>query len=838
MGAAIVHSESHSPLHDQTTIGIWPDSELQSETTERPERPKVTTDEFESAMVDLKLIDPLELRPFVEAARGDVSRLSRELVRAGKLTSYQAGALAQGKAKGLLIGKYLVQKKIGQGGMGVVFMARHSRLGHTVAIKILPPSFARNAESVLRFRREVLVVGKINHPNVVSALDADEDRGVHFLAMQFIEGHNLHDLVREKGPLSVKLTLDCVIQAARGLEAAHAQGIVHRDIKPGNLMLDASGIVRVLDLGLARVTETTSVFGAAIDGSLTQSGAFMGTVDFMAPEQAENSKKADHRADIYSLGCTIHYLLTGRAPFGGDTVLRRLMAHQQEPPPSLLSACADVPTPLEAIYQKMMAKQPGDRQSSMTELIGALEECRKSARDAVSVRNSLMTFGENTVVDNTARRPRERPAVTVPDRTEPAGTRTTRGDRSEKLARREDSRALFADENKIVERPIARIGANERGLGKSAAVWLTLAVITLPVLFGAGYLLFSRSSDTPEAPPPPKAALSVDVSETGPGPVQSDPVALPIVKAAETPIADAGDRKAVTGVSSPAKPSSTRTSAAEHKKKTEPILDILVGSSRSASHKSIATALRDASPRARIRIEPGRYLQDRTLVVTKPVEIIGLGSAGSVVVETAESAGDAFLIKAPGVTVRNLTVIAHRLHAIMNVELDTLVEDCDLSGSHNVVYTGNINTLLTLRRCKIHGSINNGIWANGNAFIDECEIYENRWAGVLVEATTNFVIRGSQIHNNGNNGVPFKGDSAGTVEDCTIFLNKRSGIHIYKGGTARVIRSRINRNEATAITAEAGTKLTMEGNDLTRNRNGATALHPSAKVVRKENRIR
>ena len=195
----------------------------------------------------------------------------------------------------------------------------------------------------MRFRREVDVAARLSHPNIVSVLDADEDRGVQFMTMEYIEGNDLDRLVRDGGVLPVDQALDCVIQAARGLEAAHAQGIVHRDIKPGNLMLDGSGLVRVLDLGLARLVEASNPFGETASGPLTQSGTYMGTVDFMAPEQGIDSRRVDHRADIYSLGCTLCYLLTGRAPFEGATVLARLMAHQDRAPSSLLAARPDVP---------------------------------------------------------------------------------------------------------------------------------------------------------------------------------------------------------------------------------------------------------------------------------------------------------------------------------------------------------------------------------------------------------------------------------------------------------------------------------------------------------------
>ena len=266
--------------------------------------------------------------------------LSRTLVQAGKLTPYQAAAIYQKKSRGLLIGNYLILDKLGQGGMGMVFKARHRRLGRVGALKILPPSFARDRQAVMRFRREVEAAGRLKHPNVVAAVDADEDRGVHFLVMEYVEGRDLDRVVRDRGPMPVAQAIDCMIQAARGLEAAHAQGIVHRDIKPGNLMLDAAGTVRVLDLGLARIVDAANPFGKTAGGRLTESGMYMGTVDFMAPEQAEDSRRVDHRADIYGLGCTLYYLLTGRTPFDGATVLKRLMAHLEQPAPSLRAEAA------------------------------------------------------------------------------------------------------------------------------------------------------------------------------------------------------------------------------------------------------------------------------------------------------------------------------------------------------------------------------------------------------------------------------------------------------------------------------------------------------------------
>ncbi len=248
---------------------------------------------------------------------------------------------------------------------------------------------------MLRFRREVEAAGRLKHPNVVAALDADEDRGVHFLVMDYVEGKDLDDVVHERGPLPVGQAVDCLIQAARGLEAAHAEGIVHRDIKPANLMLDQAGTVRVLDLGLARIVESSNPFNKTAARRLTESGMYMGTIDFMAPEQAEDSHRVDHRADIYSLGCTLFYLLTGREPFPGETVLKRLMAHMERPAPSLRLARADVSLALEEVYQKMMAKRPEERPASMNELVSLLEAAKNApAPAAAGSKPELRVFDE------------------------------------------------------------------------------------------------------------------------------------------------------------------------------------------------------------------------------------------------------------------------------------------------------------------------------------------------------------------------------------------------------------------------------------------------------------
>jgi serine/threonine protein kinase len=332
--------------------------------------------EFARALIEIGITDEAELESFGTDSTEGVLGLSRRMVKAGKLTPYQAAAVYQKKTRGLLIGDYLILDKIGQGGMGLVFKARHRKLGRVGALKILPPSFARDKAAVLRFRREFEAAGQLKHLNLVAAFEANEDRGVHFLVMDFVDGVNLDKTVREQGPLAVAVAVDYAIQAARGLEAAHEKGIIHRDIKPGNLMLDRAGTVRVLDLGLARFVDASNPFSKNPAGRLTQSGMYMGTIDYMAPEQAEDSHNVDHRADIYSLGCTFFFLLTAREPFAGGTILKRMVAHQEHAAPSLRTARPDVPPELEAVYLKMMAKKPEERPATMSELISLLQAAK------------------------------------------------------------------------------------------------------------------------------------------------------------------------------------------------------------------------------------------------------------------------------------------------------------------------------------------------------------------------------------------------------------------------------------------------------------------------------
>src|SRR6185369_15872591 len=218
----------------------------------------LSVDEFVKMVVASGLLSADELRAVRsemkdEKQRTDVQEFVRELVRQKKITAYQATNVFQGKATALFLGSYVVLDKLGQGGMGMVFKAEHKTMKRIVALKVLPPNATKSPENVKRFHREVQAAARLTHPNIVAAFDAGEANRVHFLVMEFVDGSDLSQIVKKQGPLPVEKAVQCIVQAARGLEAAHAAGVVHRDIKPANLLLDKSGVVKILDMGLARL---------------------------------------------------------------------------------------------------------------------------------------------------------------------------------------------------------------------------------------------------------------------------------------------------------------------------------------------------------------------------------------------------------------------------------------------------------------------------------------------------------------------------------------------------------------------------------------------------------
>jgi tRNA A-37 threonylcarbamoyl transferase component Bud32 len=332
-----------------------------------------TADELLDLVQKSALVDEPKLRTYVQKQRdangfpADANRLAQFLVRDGLLTYFQAEQLLQGKYKRFSLGKYKVLEKLGSGGMGTVFLCEHKLMRRRVAVKVLPFQKAEDKASLDRFMREARAAAAVDHPNIVRAYDIDQDENLHFLVMEWVDGTNLQDLVKKFGPLDPLRACHYIYGAAVGLQHAYEIGLLHRDIKPGNILIDRSGVVKILDLGLARLTQDT-------DDNLTRQNdeSVLGTADYLAPEQALDSHTVDTRADIYSLGATFYFLLTGSPPFPEGSVAQKLIWHQNRPPRALKSLRQEVPDGIVAVVEKMMAKKPEERYQTPSDVMTAL----------------------------------------------------------------------------------------------------------------------------------------------------------------------------------------------------------------------------------------------------------------------------------------------------------------------------------------------------------------------------------------------------------------------------------------------------------------------------------
>jgi serine/threonine protein kinase len=321
-----------------------------------------TSDEFLELMRKSGIVDEKRLEPHVQKLRAegrlpsDPTKLAGILVRDGLVTRFQAEQLLQGKWRRFTIGKYKVLERLGQGGMGSVYLCEHKVMRRKVAVKVLPTAKANDPSALERFYREARAVAALDHPNIVHAYDIDQDESLHFLVMEYVDGASLQDMVKRRGPLDPVRAAHYVHQAAQGLAHAHLAGLVHRDIKPGNLLVDRTGVVKLLDMGLARFfNDEEDILTRKYDESV------LGTADYLSPEQATDSHEVDTRADIYSLGATFYYLLTGRTPFEEGTVAQKLLWHQTRRPKPVTTHRTDVPEAMLAVLDKMMEKRPEDR---------------------------------------------------------------------------------------------------------------------------------------------------------------------------------------------------------------------------------------------------------------------------------------------------------------------------------------------------------------------------------------------------------------------------------------------------------------------------------------------
>ena len=285
----------------------------------------------------------------------DVGELANELIAAGLITSWQMDQLLKGKYKGFRLGKYTLLGHLGTGGMSSVYLSEHPIMRRPVAIKVLPKSRVAKSSYLDRFELEARAVAALDHPNIVRAYDIDNEADTHYIVMEYVEGLDLQRMVDQNGTLDYNRAADYIAQAAAGIQHAHDAGVVHRDIKPANCLVDPSGTVKVLDMGLAKFSQEDQSLSAIHKDNV------VGTADYLAPEQAVNSSQVDHRADIYGLGGTLYFLLTGHAPFPTGTLTERLLKHQKEEPASIFNDRPDAPATLVDICRRMMMKKADQR---------------------------------------------------------------------------------------------------------------------------------------------------------------------------------------------------------------------------------------------------------------------------------------------------------------------------------------------------------------------------------------------------------------------------------------------------------------------------------------------
>ncbi len=327
------------------------------------------------------LLKRIQRSPSDERPR-DAEALSERFIEAKLLNQWQVDNLLKGKYKGFTLGKYKLLGHLGTGGMSSVYLAEHPVMERLVAVKVLPKRFVEDPNYLDRFKREARAVAALDHPNIVRAFDIDQDGNTHYIVMEYVQGRDLQKIVKQDGPLDPCDAMDYIAQAALGLQHAHEAGLVHRDIKPANCLVDKSRCVKLLDLGLAMFSEDDRPsLSAKYDDSV------VGTADYLAPEQARNSQNVDSRADIYSLGCTLYFLLTGQPPFPEGSIAERLLKHQTEQPPSLYDLRSDAPPAVVELCRRMMIKDPAQR-------------IQQASQVADEIRSWLATRGRSITFDH------------------------------------------------------------------------------------------------------------------------------------------------------------------------------------------------------------------------------------------------------------------------------------------------------------------------------------------------------------------------------------------------------------------------------------------------------
>ncbi len=348
-----------------------------------------TADAFLELVRKSQLIDPRRLQAAQDRLgllrHRSAQGVARHMVKAGLLTSFQARRLLDGRHRGFFVKHYKVLEVIGAGGMGWLYLAEDTQKGEKVALKLLPTPPEDQRGVVARFEVEGRVGLKLQHPNIIRTLEVGRNGDVHYIVMEFVPGINLQEMIDLMGAIDPRHACDIACQTALGLQHAHEQGLVHRDIKPANLLIDREGTVRILDFGLAMLDREDYEFSLA----MIFGQDCLGTADYAAPEQTRNSYEVGPAADIYSLGCTLYTMLTGRVPFPGNTVSEKMKAHQRLQPVSIRQLAPHVPEEVARVVRRMMAKDPKQRPQSAREVYRALIPFAKRKRTVFNYRAIL-----------------------------------------------------------------------------------------------------------------------------------------------------------------------------------------------------------------------------------------------------------------------------------------------------------------------------------------------------------------------------------------------------------------------------------------------------------------
>ena len=329
------------------------------------EKTSFSMDEFCDALRRSELVDEAEIRTWRgRGSRGvDARAIAAQMIKAGLLTRFQANRLLEGKSRGFVIGPYRILDLLTEGNKDAIYLAEHRAMNRQVAIKVLKQNVDQSAGNRERFMREARITASLDHPNIVKLFDFVDEKGKQYLVMEYATGKTLKQIVTEQGPLPISQALEFARQIASGLQHAHAQGIIHRDIKPSSMIVDAKGVVKILDMGHCRFSDDQQMNIT----KMYDPTKVVGSIDYIAPEQAIG-EQYDARCDLYSLGATLFTLITGQQPFKG-TSYQILMAHQMDDVPDMKKFQPKVTPAIQSLVIKMMAKIPQQRYQTADEIL-------------------------------------------------------------------------------------------------------------------------------------------------------------------------------------------------------------------------------------------------------------------------------------------------------------------------------------------------------------------------------------------------------------------------------------------------------------------------------------